>query len=1820
MGVPASTAAARTPLRERVVALAPAVLFWGGTLAVNASTVAVLAVLSHQRAAGGLPDASVVLGLSLVTAVAPGAVQLRAAADTAAGRRGLRTPWRLVAPAAGALLVAAPLIAWAVSIPTPAAVLLGLQLPVAIALAVRRGELIGGRRFAAAGANLMIDAGGRLVAGIALGLALGAATGIAGALLLATLLAFAAVWDRAAAATTPLTEGLASSAAALAAVGLLANADLLLAPRVLGNAGADRFDVAALPAQGIFLVLFAASWLAVPGARERVGARRALAPVALTLLVGALGALLLVPLRPVVAQLLDRPEPSIALLGPLALAKAMIGATAVAVNVAVARGARRPWRAPLVATALLAVAAAAVAPGAEGLALLVLGAQTGALVAAAAVMTARPRRLAVLAPAPAPFAPRARPPYVALAVASLGLVAAAFAQAPGRILADTKLDLAVDPAGFLGRALHLWDPSAAFGQIQNQAAGYLFPMGPFFVVGDGLGIPMWVVQRLWIALVLAAAMCGLAALARELDVGGPTQWVVAGAAYALSPLFVTGIASTSAGLVPSALAPWALLPLVRGWRNGSVRRAAAWSGVATAAMGGVNAASTLAALPLPALWLLTRRRSPRRRALAGWWLVAVACATAWWALPLLFQRRWGFDFVRFTESAATTQATTSAFETLRGTGGWLSYLHLGGAWLPAGWELVSSAGLVLVTAALAAAGLAGLARAPERTFLVGSVLLGAVLVGSGYAGPLGGALDAPARDALAGPLGALRNTAKFEPVLRVPLALGIAAMLAAVPRAHARTLVAAAGAATLVLAGALPLLEGRSAQNGPPQRVPAAWRDLAADLGRHAHDTRALLVPAAPFGEYSWGRPLDEPLQPLARSPWAVRSLIPLGGTASTNLLDAIERRLQAGGRSPGLQEALARAGVGYVVARNDLDWRRAGAPRPAQVHDALVAAGLRRVAAFGPPVGESQLSPDLGIGRYEARRRELEVFAVAPRASLVAALPAARAATVSGGPQSIPQLLDQRALRPDDPVVTVADLPRGSPRPGRWIVTDSLRRTDTDFGLVHDNSSYTLGPGEQAAGRSGRPRQLLDRPAADHEAVTRMAGIRRVTASSYGSWLLELPALAPSSAFDGDNSTAWVAGAAATSVGQWIQADLGRPVAPSHLEIRLLEDGPWRPMVTRLRVTTAAGSTVSSVRPDESLQRLGVPAGRTSWLRIGFDRVVRERHGGATAGIREVVLTTPGGAVGATPWIQVPQERSQLAAAARGGAPAPSFAFTRLRADPRNPLDRDEETQLRRRFDMPRAATMRLRVQATPARGPKLDALLSFSRGLHVSGSSSWNGLPGYRPENALDGSVRTTWVAAPPQPPPARTPAAPGDRGLAAHGRAAPTISPAPAMTDPRPTLRLSWPRRRHLSHLRIVRADPSFAAAPLRIHLASPQDERDVAVPPSGRMRFRTLFTDRVTVTFPRVAPRFTSTGVPGLPRARLPLGLRELAFPALRDLRAVALTPRTTLRLPCGQGPTIQLDGRRIRTAVSARAGDLVAVRALAVRPCVRDRSIHLASGRHALAGLGGGAFTVSSVTLRPADEPAPRAAARGVRITRWDAAHRTVAVGPGSAAYLAVRENFNSGWRAQLAERRLQPIRLDGWQQGFLLPAGSGGTVDLSFGPDRGYRAALAAGAALLVLLLALALAPGRRAPSASQASPRGPALTADRTAPPRGIALTADRTAPPRGPALTADRTAPPRGRVLATAVLGTAAVALVCWPAAFAVPALVLLARRAPRVAPWLPGALALAAGVVAAATLDPYPGDQAGAFGAPAQALTALALASLAASLCRPRPKEQP
>ena len=78
--------------------------------------------------------------------------------------------------------------------------------------------------------------------------------------------------------------------------------------------------------------------------------------------------------------------------------------------------------------------------------------------------------------APAPPERRLVPSVLTLRLATCCafLFLLAFSQDPGKVSRDTKLDLVVDPVGFLTRALSLWDDSSAFGQLQFDYKNYLY--------------------------------------------------------------------------------------------------------------------------------------------------------------------------------------------------------------------------------------------------------------------------------------------------------------------------------------------------------------------------------------------------------------------------------------------------------------------------------------------------------------------------------------------------------------------------------------------------------------------------------------------------------------------------------------------------------------------------------------------------------------------------------------------------------------------------------------------------------------------------------------------------------------------------------------------------------------------------------------------------------------------------------------------------------------------------------------------------------------------------------------------------------------------------------------------------------------------------------------------------------------------------------------------------------------------------------------------------------------------------------------------------
>ena len=689
---------------------------------------------------------------------------------------------------------------------------------------------------------------------------------------------------------------------------------------------------------------------------------------------------------------------------------------------------------------------------------------------------------------------------------------------PGQIFFDTKLGVDIDPLSFLGRLWHLWNPLEYLGSLQNQYIGYAIPMAPFYLAAHLLKVPVWLSERIWLAVLIAVGFAGLVKLGAALRIGSARSRVVAGLAFALWPTFTITIGSTSAGLLPGLLAPWAVLPLVTAARGGSLPRAAARSGLAITLMGGVNAASTVAALILPACFIVTQMRGRRLANMAAYWAAAVAVATSWWAVPLLLQARYSFNFLPYIEQSPVTTSSMSAATFLRGAGNWTAYLNLGQPWLQAGWVMVSNPLAIVAGAVAAGTGLVGLARRdlPSGSWLRLTLGAAAVVALAGYAGPLGSPLHQSVDQLLDGALAPLRSVYKVEPAAAAALALGIAHAIVLkswrpafmVDPAH-RILwrILLAPLIALVLAGlALPYLTGQVLNAGSFTRVPGYWYRVAAFLRVNSPRAPALVVPGSAHGNYLWGNPIDDPLEPLASSPWVALGLVPYAA-GSQLLLTSIQSALASGEPVPGLASTLARSGIRYLVVRNDLDPTTIGYISPQVVHQVLAESGFFRVAAFGPPTNSMRYAAQQ-IGYALPSYPAVEVFEASPAMAhgppaAAVALPVSRTVLINGGPDALLQLTGQHMLT-SAPAVIAGDPLVG--RPAAWAVTDSLPRSDHTFGLINQTASYTYtrterNPADDPLGGGGaQPRQLLPVQGAGNQTVAVLSGAASVTASSAGS------------------------------------------------------------------------------------------------------------------------------------------------------------------------------------------------------------------------------------------------------------------------------------------------------------------------------------------------------------------------------------------------------------------------------------------------------------------------------------------------------------------------------------------------------------------------------------------------------------------------------------------------------------------------------------------------------------------------------------------------
>ncbi|MFM9035299.1 MAG: alpha-(1-_3)-arabinofuranosyltransferase family protein [Mycobacterium sp.] len=1267
-----------------------------------------------------------------------------------------------------------------------------------------------------------------------------------------------------------------------------------------------------------------------------------------------------------------------------------------------------------------------------------------------------------------------------------------FLQSPGMIAPDTKLDLTYDPLRFLGRAANLWNSDLPFGQAQNQAYGYLFPHGAFFVLGEAAGLPGWVTQRLWWALLLTAGFWGLLRVAEALGVGTRPARLVAAATFALSPRVLTTLGSISSETLPMMLAPWVLLPVIQaldGRTRTPLRVLAGRAGIALALMGAVNAVASLAACLPAAIWWACHRPGRRWRRFTAWWALATGLAVAWWVGALVLLGRISPPFLDFIESSGVTTQWNSLTEVLRGTSGWTPFVAPNST---AAASLVTQPAMVLATTLVAAGGLAGLTlrSMPARGRLVTMLLAGVVLLTAGYSGGLGSPVAAAVQQFLDAAGAPLRNVHKLEPVIRIPIALGVGHLLGRIPlpgsvprpvwiRAFSHPeddrRVAAGVVVLTALAVATSLAwTGRLTPPGAFRAIPDYWHQasdwLAQNNATGPAPGRVLVAPGAPFANQVWGNSHDEPLQVLGEFPWGVRDSIPLTPPQTIRALDSVQRLFAAGRPSAGLADTLARQGISFVVLRNDLDPETSRSARPLLVHRTIDGSpGLRKVAEFGEKVGAGTVEGFISDSGLRPRFPAIEIYRVEPSGAagnpgapyLVGVTDMTR---VAGGPESLLRIDERRrllALPPLGPMLLSADARRaGLPAPaGRGvIVTDTPTDRETDYGRVDDHSSAIRADGD----RRNTYNRVPDYPVPDTAVVQGRWTGGRLSASSSSSDATTLPNVSPASgplaAIDNDPATAWVSNSLQPAIGQWLQIDFDRPVTNAVLNLTPSATAVGA-QVRRLQVSTANGTTTTAFDLPGRPLAVALPYGETPWVRVtavGTD----DGSSGVQFGITDLSVTQYDAEGFAHP---VDLRHTVVVPAPPAGSPVAEWDLGSellgrdgcadspdgVHCAASMAVAPEEPVTLSRTLTVPTAMDLSATVWVRARQGPRLADLIAQPGTARSQGNADLIDVQGSA-YAATDGDPRTSWTA--PQ-------------GVAQHQAA--------------PTLTVTLPRPAEVAALRVT---PSGSPLPTHPTLIAVDLGDGPQVRPLGdgeqQIPLHPRVTDTVRISLldwkdviDRTALGFDQLKPPGLAEVA---ALRPDGTPV--DAADAASNRERRIEIPCGQGPVVGVSGRFLQTSVSTTVDDLLHGRPVPARTC-DTTPIRMPAGSQELLISAGPAFIADGAALTgPLAGKLSTAPTTPVGIDSWQPDRRRITV-PRSpvSRVLVVPESVNPGWVAQSAAgANLTPVIVNGWQQGWVLPAGEQGAVTLSFGSNGAYRAGLATGLALLPLLLVMALVPARR--------------------------------------------------------------------------------------------------------------------------------------------------
>lgn len=1277
---------------------------------------------------------------------------------------------------------------------------------------------------------------------------------------------------------------------------------------------------------------------------------------------------------------------------------------------------------------------------------------------------------------------------------------------PGVVGADTKTYLYLDPGRVLTNASSLWDSDVALGTVTHQNIGYLWPMGPFYWIFDTLGSPDWFAQRIWLGTLLFAAGAGVRFLLRTLDWQGRGM-LIAMLAYQLSPYLLDYSARISAVLLPWAGLPWMIALTIRAARS-QTWRYPAWFALVVLTVGSVNATSLLLVGLAPVAWLVHARFAERsittREGVAAALRIGVLSlgVSVWWIAGLVLQGGYSLPVTRYTETYQTVASASTAPEVFRGLGYWFFYGNdKFGQWIEPSIEYTQGVWLLFISFGLVILSLFGaaLVRWRHRSFFVGLIVLAGLIAVGGHPFDAPSPLGSLFKDFTATDAGlALRSTPRALPMLVLATSVLLGALINGMdgrwPQ-FTRVFAVVVLAAVVLNNPAMWRVRMIEEHLQRDEELPEYWLEAIDHLDSNGRDGRVMELPGSDFASYRWGNTVDPITPAFLDRGYVARELVPFGSPESADLVTAFDRRFQED--SVDLDSIVPVAqlmSVDDLVHRADMTFERFRTPRPTPTADLLDRTpALGTGEAFGP-VGANVAGPQqtlldevhLAIDPDLRDPAAVETYVVPDALEVVRTKPLAAPLVIVGDGAGLVDAAGAGLLDPQRAIWFGADLAADDELrstvladPATIVLTDTSKRRARRWGTLRENLGFTERAGEDPLvddPTDNRLELFADIEAAgvepdDAMTVSQQAAPFGMRASNYGNPVTYTNDDRPALAIDGDIDTAWVVAAFAEARGEWLefayddattldsitllqaQAEANRHIT----EVVIRADGSELAVVALGPESREGAGQVIALPPHSPAQLFEI---ELTDLSLGR----QPSYGGVSAvGFAEVQM---GAAAPVAEYLRLP-----VALTDRLGDDLArhdlAVVMTRERSNPQEPVRADPEAEMRRLVDLdtPRQFVIEGSARVSAAVDESLvDRLIGRTHtvGGAAAVAESSGALPGDLQSItsfASDGDDQSAWTG---------------------------VFGPQAGQ----------W--------LRFDVADPiEFDSIELglvvdELHSVPTQVSVELDGEPAGTFPTGLTIADwerdtvatvdlGLTASASSIVLRFTD--VAERPTrdwyanhfVAMPVSVAEVTFDGAPLFGAPAAVDTGCVEL-------LSIDDAPVLARVSGSAADALDRRELRLSGCgeaVETTGSFGVSTNGRSSGLDIDQLSLLDMAGRTASAVPPGT----VEVLEHDDTHYSLSV-PASDEdrWLVLGQSHNLGWEATLDGASLgEPVVIDGFANGWRLPAGGELRVDLDWTPQRLIGRSLLVSAIAVVITLGLALRRGHPVDQRGALRPDGPA-------------------------------------------------------------------------------------------------------------------------------------